>query len=434
MSSQPKTKVATVTDIGRDYYARHQTNLVYSRGSWWTWTGTVWEPVHEIAQRYEFWRLMEEFEQKDGQSPSLGKVTAVQDYVRSRLFVPEAEMDAYPSLVNLQNGIYNLEDGNLYPHNPDYRLTTILPFQYDPTAKADLWQMYLMTTFVKPRTREHDRELAEFVQEAIGYSLTTDISQHVTFWCLGEGANGKGVLFHVLEELAGTASMALNVGLLRREQYQLAMLAGKRIALCSEAGATGNLVEDALVKSLVAGDTMNVRQVYKEGFELRSTAKLWWSMNELPSVADTSEGFWRRVRVIPFNRTFSDNERILDLKDKLDLELSGIFNWAMDGLRRLRQRGHFVEPLQVQVATAQYRKESNPVALFVEEMCQAGPGLEAQSSVLYGAYRDWCLENTFRPHSSKNFKKDMERLGFMHRSGMHFKMYDGIDLLQQPWP
>src|SRR5690606_7857354 len=124
----------------------------------------------------------------------------------------------------------------------------------------------------------------------------------------------------------------------------------KRIALCSEASSTHNLVDDATIKALIAGDTMQVRQIRQEPFELHPTAKLWWAMNELPAVADTSEGFWRRMRVVPFNRSFTEDERILDLKEKLDQELPGIFNWAIAGLRRLHNAGQFCHPQQVQVS------------------------------------------------------------------------------------
>lgn len=428
-----QTKKATVTQIGRQYVARNKDNIMYARSQWWAWDGKVWGPRHDIEQQNAFWTLVEEFEQKDGQAPSLNKVQNVKNFVQGRVFVQEAHLDSHDNLINLQNGVYNMDDGNLYPHDPTYYMTTILPFEYDPKARAELWQMYLMTTFVQPRSTMFDPELAEFVQEAFGYSLTTDTRQHVTFWCVGEGANGKGVLFHILEQLGGTAAMSLNVGLLSREQYQLANLAGKRIALCSEASATQNLVEDALIKALVAGDTMSVRQIRKEPFELRPTTKLWWAMNELPPVADTSEGFWRRMRVIPFNRSFAKDERILDMKERLDSELSGIFNWAMAGLRRLRNRGNFVEPYQVQLATARYREEANPVKLFVDEKCILDDGLQVSASNIYSVYKEWCIENTFRPQSSKNFKKEMERLGlfWVHLStGNHYR---GVELKYQ-WP
>ena len=411
VETKKKTAIATHTEIARMYWMKHLSDTMYSRGQFYRYGEGVWEPIHDLLISRELWRHLTVYEAK-GLKPTRDIKNSVKDAILAELYVPEDCLDANDNLVNLTNGIYNLETQELLPHNPAQYLTTQLPFAYDANAQAVTWQLYLMSTFVKPHSVDFDLELAEFVQEAVGYSLTTSVQHHTTFWCYGEGANGKGVLFHVLEQLGGTACMSLNVGLFRRELYQLADLAGKRIALCSEAGATQNLVEDAYIKMLVGGDTMNVRQIRKDPFLLKPTAKLWWAMNELPPVADTSEGFWRRVMVIPFNRQFAVNERILDLKERLDAELPGIFNWAMQGLRRLRDRGRFVLPAQVSTATDEYRHEANPVALFVEECCFTNAPIDQQvlASALYSAYSDWCKENNYKPHSSKNFSHELERL------------------------
>jgi len=372
---------------------------------------------------------LEEFEGKNRCRPTKTIHSSVTSRIQARLFIPEEQVDGYDNLVNLTNGVYNMEDGNLYPHKEDYYFTTQLPFDHDPHASAPTFLMYLLSTFVKPQSTEADRELIEFVQEAVGYSLTTSNLHHVTFWCYGEGANGKGVLFHIMQELAGSSAIPLNVGLLRREQYQLADLAGKRIALCSEANATKNLVEDAIIKTLISGDAMNVRQIRGKPFRLDPVCKLWWSMNKLPAVADTSDGFWRRMRVLPFNRQFSENERIKDLKARLSLELPGIFNWAMEGLKRLRKVGHFTEPQQVLEVTNRYRKESNPVQLFIEDCCEVNLVLKGQSSYMYAAYKEWCFDNNFKPLSSKNFKDEMHRLGFYSKKSGGVVLFTGIDLL-----
>lgn len=332
-------------------------------------------------------------------------------------------MDNHTRLVNLENGVFNLDDGQLYPHDKNLYFTTQLPFAYDPDATAPMWEHYIGTTFVLPRSYQFDPELAAFIQEAMGYSLTTDISYHVMFWLLGEGSNGKGVLFHMLENLAGNASTALNLDLLRREHYQLANLAGKRIALCPESRSTDNLVDDAMIKALVSGDTIKVRQIRREPFDLHTTVKLWWAMNKIPAIADTSHGFWRRVRIIPFNRTFIDSAKIPDLKEQLLLELPGIFNWAVEGLNRLNKNGKFTTVKQVEDLTAKYQLESNPVAMFVEEKYEPDPLMKVQSSMIYTDYKGWCFDNNYKPHSSKNFKREMENLGYFsirHSNAVYF--------------
>lgn len=432
--TKTKTKTGTVTHtrLARTYIDRRKMDRIFTRGAWYIYANGVWSETHDLIMENELWNHLEAFEAQNRCRPTATTLRSVQHRIRAQLFVDEIKMDAYPTLINLTNGIYQTDYGTLIPHNPDLYLTTQLPFAYDPTANLDMWEVYLLTTFTKPRSTEHDPELAAFVQEAVGYSLTTSIQHHVAFWCHGEGANGKGVLFHVLEMLGGNATIPIDVKLLRRERYQLADLAGKRIAMCSESSAHDSLVEDAIIKTLISGDTLRVRQIHRQPFTLHPTMKLWWAMNTLPSVADTSEGFWRRTRVIPFNRQFKERERILDLKEQLSLELPSIFNWAMIGLKRLQDRGHFAIPPQVKKATAKYQKDSNPLLLFIEEECIMGKDKKVQSSTIYKDYKEWCRDNTFKSYSRTNFKREMERLGFFAKRLAAGWYFNGLEMKWSP--
>lgn len=387
---------------------------MWTRSQWHRYADGVWTPLHDVAVEGEIWEQLEWHERVFGSKSRLSTQRGVLSFVRSKLYVPEDKIDTNPNLINMRNGVYDIGENLFLSHNPRFYLTTQLPFVFDPAARAPVSEMYISSTFVMPvpDNTTPDPELAEFVQEAVGYSLTADVSHHVTFWCYGEGANGKGVLFHLLEKLAGSAAVPLDVNGLRRERYQLASLPGKRVALCSEANATDNLVEDSVIKQLVAGDPMEVRPIYRSPFQLYPQAKLWWSMNRLPAVADSSKGFWRRVLVIPFNRSFEEGEVIPDLKEQLDQELPGIFNWAIAGLQRLRQRGSFTIPAQVRRATSQYQEDSNAVLSFVQDECETDQHYLVQSSALYSAYKDWAYENGYKPLSSRNLKRELEALGF----------------------
>ena len=420
----------TDSEIGRWYVKRHLDDTMAALGQWYRYNAGVWQPRHDLQVDYEIWEIMEEFEKRQQCRPTANKKRSILNRVQSQLFVTDDLVDANDGLINLGNGVYDMQDGTLAPHNPDFYMTSQLPFDYDETATAPIWQMYLASTFVKPNTTETDSELIAFVQEAMGYSLTTSIKYHATFWCSGEGNNGKGVLFHTLEQLAGDGAISLNIGLLKREQYQLAMLAGKRIAMCSESGATQNLVEDALIKTLVAGDTMNVRMINQRPFMLHPKCKLWWSMNSLPAVADSSHGFWRRVKLIPFNRVFNEREMIVDLKNMLVQELPGIFNWVMLGLDRLRRRGKFDLPKQVAERTELYKKESNPVELFVEDECyiENDQNKAAILTVVYASYKNWCFNNGYKAIASRRFKSEMLRLLHFTKKVAHGTIYVGVGL------
>lgn len=405
--------MATITHsaVGRAYYTSHVTDTMYSRSHWYRYNSGVWEQLNDHTLEREVWELLEQFEDGGQARPTLGMHNSVSSYLRAAFYINEDKLDASPKMINMLNGIYDIELGSLLTHSPSQLQTTQLPFEYDPSAKTYEWDKYLNSVLVD-KDRNPDPELISFVQEAIGYSLVDTNKHQCSFWCYGEsGANGKGVLFKVIEKLAGTAAQPLNVNILRREQYQLADLAGKRIALCSEANATDNLVEDAVIKTLISGDSLQVRQIHRTPFILKPKVKLWWSMNKLPSVADTSGGFWRRIKVIPFNRHFAEDERILDYEQQLYEELPGIFNWAMLGWQRLEYRGCFETPTQVQKETKRYQNESNTIMQYLDDACVRDTNARTKSSVIYSDYKYWCSNNGYRAYSIKSFKREMESLG-----------------------
>jgi putative DNA primase/helicase len=428
----------TQAELGRTYIRLHADDTIYTRGAFHRYDRGVWEQVADAVINTEVWDLLEEAETVGMCRPTANLLNGVLHYIQDHVYVAEDRVDAHPDLINLLNGTYSLELQQLLTHDHRHYLTTQLPFAYDRAATAPTWQYWLESSLTKPAPDElaHDPELARFLQEAVGYSLTDDISYHVSFWCHGRGANGKGVLFYALEQLAGTSAAPFNVNLLKRDRYQLADLAGKRVALCSEASSWDNVVEDGDVKALVAGDRMNVRQIRERPFVLTPKVKLWWSMNKLPAVADTSDGFWRRVMVIPFNRSFERHERILDLKDLLFNELAGIFNWAMEGLQRLQANGQFTIPAQVAQQTQEYQAESNIVGLFIDEECKEDDADEVKAAALYNVFKDWCHKNGYKAYSSRSFKRELETLAFFavrRASGIY---YQGLSLnLGVPnWP
>lgn len=422
----PKTKI-THTELGRIYLSRYQKNTIFTRGYWHRYNDGVWSPVPDFEIEMEVWRIMEAYESLPDYifEPTDGARRSIMSYVRANLSISEEKLDAYPNLINLKNGIYNLDTDQLMAHDPALLLTSQLPFEYDPAAVCKYWELYIQTTFTDQTGKITDQELIYFIQEIIGYSLTTDISHQIMFWCIGEGENGKGVLFHVLIQLGGPSATYIDLNILRKEKYQLATLLGKRIAMCSEANTHDNLVEDGIIKSLVAGDPTPVRQIRREPFILYPQVKLWWSMNRLPTITDTSHGFWRRMRPIPFNNIFEDGNRILDLKEKLNQELSGIFNWCLIGLRRLRQNKKFSYCLQVEQMKNQLQLETNTIRLFIEDEAEmtwmnapAGTdlnSLEESSKTCYARYVVWAKTNGYKPMSDRSFKTEMEALKFYHK-------------------
>lgn len=406
--------------MAKSYIAQHGLDTMYTRSQWYRWNGKVWEPRHELL-------ISREVKDFLYTGYTHGVMHQVQKLVQVDLFQPDDTMDSNDEMINLNNGTYHLAKNILYPHHPDYHITTMLPFNYDPEAKCPTWQKYLRSTFVLDDGTP-DTEMAALVQEAIGYSLTTSTKFQIMFWCYGSGNNGKGTLFYVIKELLGSGRMELNVNSFFHNHYQIALLAGKRVATSAEVNNADKLAEDATIKAIVAADPITVRMINERPFEMQPTVKLWWSMNKLPPIDETTEGVWRRIRIIPFTKIFSGNEVMLDLKDRLKAELPGIFNWAIEGMKRVNRNNAICIPERAASVKAEYKHESNIVEVFVDEMCKRDIDSATPRPALYAAFRKWSLENGYRLRSCAVMGQELKQLGIHTHKSDGTVVFDGIAL------
>lgn len=410
------------TEIGDKYIKLNKDKRMFSRGMIWGYADGVWSSLPNV--RHELWMLCKN---NKTVNPNTGLVSSVMEYVSGALYKNETEIDCQTSLLNLKNGVLNIRTLKLLQHHHSHYFTAQLGFEYDPKATCPTWDKFVDEVLVNDKHKPDDK-LIDFIQEAFGYSLTASVEHEISFWLIGEGANGKSTMLKVLEQLAGSAALQLNLGLLNRDKYQLADLAAKRVVVCSESPDT--TVADSILKAIISGDTMSVRGIYGKPFSLTPIAKVWWAMNNPPRVNDTSEGFWRKMKVIPFNRTFEYEERNKKLFTILKGEMSGIFNWALEGYKRLEQRGYFTECEQIEDATNRYRDESDAPKQFISECCKRGPDATVTSKELYRAYHAWCKESGHRSTSSNRMGREWRRLGLVAvRDVDGNRAWAGIDMI-----
>ena len=390
------------TTIGDQYIAGHNGDRIFARGEMHEYSNGVWGPMSNPMS--DFWNLVKASQLR----ATASSVKSIMQYVTSMLYKEDDVLDKRFDLLNLGNGVLNLNTKRLKQHKRDYLFTSQLGFEYDNKATCDHWLKFIHDVLIMPDL-EPDQTLIDFVQEAFGYSLTARVEHEISFWLIGIGANGKSTLLSVLEALAGSAALQMNLGLLGRDQYQLADIGGKRVVICSEAPQT--TVADAILKAMVSGDPMRVRAIRGNPFTVTPQAKIWWAMNNPPIINDSSEGFWRKLRVIPFNRTFNTAARDKKLKGKLLQELPGIFNWALEGLRRLDHVGDFTECDQIEELTDLYRKESDIAGECLDEIsAQSSSGFELSSKLVAECNR-WCKDNGYRQRKANWWGRAYRRLG-----------------------
>jgi len=315
-----------------------------------------------------------------------------------RYLDPE-ELNGRKDLLNLLNGALDLKQLKLLPHDRAQLSTIQLPVHYQENARCDRWLQFHDEIFAGDKDKQ---EKIDFLQEYTGYLLIPDVRQEKAGIFLGPGANGKGTYIAVVEAILGEANFsAVSLENLKNPHYR-ADLFGKLLNVSTESGAAF-LKHTDILKQLISGDTIACDRKYEQPFKFEPHARFLFAMNELPRINDTSYGFFRRLVIIEFNRKFDETSRDPYLREKLLGELDGIFLWALVGLKRLRERGYFIDPPSSKARVARYQLEASSVLQFVEQECILNSEASIQAEDFYKDYVVWAKDNGLQPVSSPKF-------------------------------
>ncbi len=253
------------------------------------------------------------------------------------------------------------------------------------------------------------------------------------FW--GAGANGKGVLMHVVAHALGDyfANMSFSTIELKQRAAipsDLAALEGKRLVTASESGEVR--LNEPRIKALTGSDPVTARFLYSEPFTFTPSAKFILATNTKPIVADASFGFWRRLRLVPFTRCFEGSARDEHLEDYLKAnEGSGILNWLLAGCLAWQAEGLGVPPVILN-ATDEYRTDSDPIADFIAECITFNADATVAASVLFKAYTDWADRQRLSKQERLTAKEFGRRMAerFTRRHTMSGRVYEGLEVLK----
>lgn len=360
---------------------------------------------------------------------SSSRVGSVEKMARAKRTRAAAMLDT-GNVLNLRNGTLDLDTLILRDHDRADILTYTLPYEYDYYATCPRFRKFIDEVLVKEDGKTPDLDLASVTQELLGYSLTKDTNQEAMVWLAGEGGNGKTVMITILSKLLGPLAVGMNFQTIGMAgNYDLAELPGKRIVFSTESERGGNMAE-GYIKRIVSGETINARPIYGSPFFFQSTAKIWWAMNDKPTVRDTSNALYRRLKLIPFYRVFRDSEKDIHLISKLSEELPGILNWALEGLLRLRRQGQFTAAAAMTTAKDEFRYESNPIAQWLRERTEAGGTTVATSA--YENYSRWCTRSNNKELTSNAFGRELTRLNIKSEQKRTGKMYPFTLLSESP--
>ena len=438
-----------LTDLwnAQRFAQEHKGSVKYCEftGKWYIWNGQFWEidqtrKIIELAKDTARGIFREASSERDiKRSNELGKHAmhsqsnrALQDMVNlakseSGIAIRVEEFDRDGSLLNLSNGVVNLNTITFREHRKDDLLSKTTGIEFIPESKCPLWLNHLDLVL------NHDKELIESFQMMLGYSLLSTNPDQVFFLMIGGGANGKSVTLKIVSEIMGDYAKGVDPKSLMIKKGEgprsdIARLFDAR-AIFSGEGEIGARLSEALIKQLTGADKIVARCLYKDEFEFTPGMKIWFCTNHLPEIWGTDHAIWRRMRVIPFDVTIPQERRDPEMSDKFRAEMSGILNWMLEGLRKYRELGYLPVSKRVHHATEQYRENMDILAPFIRDLCKLEPAALVDRKTLHERYCAYCNENGDTPLGNKTFATKLQEKGIISGTNSGTRRWQGIRLL-----
>jgi putative DNA primase/helicase len=404
--------------------------LHHWREVWWTWQKTHW--VEVSRQRLNRWHYLftknATFMTKNHKgesveavwSPNTKSINYLAHALAARLYLAEkleqpAWLDGRGAGVTIAvaNGLLDLETRTLTPHTPLFFNATALPCDYDPNARCDRWHQFLDSLWGL------DVDAPRLLAEWFGYAISGRTDLQKIFLMVGPTRGGKGIIARILTALVGrehTVNPTLNS--LEDPRFGLTPLIGKTLAVVADARFIGrretNIVVERLL-SISGEDPLTIDRKNISAWTGKLYARFHIGSNELPRLGDASGAIVGRMLYLPVVKSWLGKEDHT-IEPALHEELSGILNWALDGLDRLNaQGGRFTVHPDAAAALGLMRELASPLAAFVDERCEVelarvkGSGCHnfVDCKALYTAYRQWCQDADQKVSGKIIFRRDL---------------------------
>jgi putative DNA primase/helicase len=326
--------------------------------------------------------------------------------------------DADPWLLNVQNGVIDLKTQTFRDRTPGDLCRKQAGVAYDPDADCPTWKAAVA------KYGNNDPAWTEFVQCAVGVSLTSYQGLQMVFFCQGGGENGKDAFMSTVRQLLGSYAKDVAFTTFCERKFghseardDLASLAGATRFVTSAETSDGHTLDEQVIKLVTGGvgSKVSCRHLYGKWFDYSPEFHLWFMSNYEPVVKGGDWGIWRRVAKIPWDWDFSaDPEKDPEFADRIKAELPGILNWALDGMRKFLVAGKKMPACQrITDATQQYRQEMDIVGRFVSECLEfKADYCRATAKDVYRVYSGWAKANGHGVMNSRRFNAELKkRLG-----------------------
>jgi putative DNA primase/helicase len=420
--------------------------LRHWRAGWWEWKGSHWAEVELRQVRARAWEFTEhaEYVDADGEvkpwTPTRHRIANLMEALGAICLLPQHVSqptwldgdDRGPGVVvACANGLLDVATRELLGHTPRFFNQTAVPFDYHADAPSPArWLHFLDQLWGS------DRDQIAALQEWFGYVLSGRLDLHKIMLIVGPTRAGKGVIARVLGALIGRANVAGPTLSSLMGDFGLAPLIGKPLAVVADARLNGRESSTVVERLLsVSGeDTLTVNIKYREQWTGKLPSRFLILSNELPRLGDASAAIAGRFVTLLLTETWLGRED-RGLEPELRQELTGILNWALDGLGRLAEQGSFTRPESTEVAFTTLQDLASPVGAFLRDCCVTGASHEVTVEELWKAWRAWAEDNGHGKGGTKQvFGRDLRaalphlRVRRPRTDGERERVYTGVAL------
>lgn len=406
-------------DFLKEYYSGANGPLRHYGGCWYLWSGTHYPEIETATIRHDGYEFLSNCVTNGKNSidpvlPDRDMVSKLLDALAARVHLQGTAkapcwVDGNPGpdpkeCAVLQNGILHLSTRRLYPHTWRFWSHNCLPYNFEPAVgKPKEWMNFLASVW------PDDPESIECLQEIMGYCLTSDTSLQKMFMIIGPRRSGKGTINRVMRALIGKDNFCSPTLDSLRDDFGLEQLIGKMLCVFSDVrleGQTSSITEHLL--SISGEDAKSINRKNMKHWNGQIIARFVMMTNLLPRFGDSSGALASRFIILTMKRSFLHREDV-NLTGKLLSELPAIFNWALDGLDRLRARGRFVAPASSVEYTREFEELGAPISGFIRNVCVIDPNRTIGCVDLYQAWVRWCKDQGRDGHGTvQTFTRDLK--------------------------
>jgi P4 family phage/plasmid primase-like protien len=254
--------------------------------------------------------------------------------IKDRTYIERNSFNVNKNLINLKNGVYDLENKEFLPHLPQFLFLHQFPIAYDRDADCPKIKEFLNQIL--------DDDSVSIIQEWLGYCLYRSYFAKKAIIFLGERDTGKTTLIRIMTRLLGEENIS-NVSLqkLSSDKFALSNLFQKYANIYDDLSFK-DINDNGIFKMLTGGGNVTGEKKFGDLFTFNNHAKLTFSANKIPKIKDTDDdAYFSRWILIRFEHKADKPDKFLLEKMSTETELSGLFNFALDGLFRLLENQDF---------------------------------------------------------------------------------------------